>query len=87
MSETPTRFADLPPDAFPFTIDFFTFVGRKHVHSITVDGPGAVHVPGLAEELGEPVMIVTTFADGQSHTVYPTQEQIDRWQEEDLPDA
>lgn len=45
-------FGDLPADAFPFTIQFLRHDTREVVHSIYVDGPGAIAVPALKDKYG-----------------------------------
>lgn len=62
-ADNPVAFHDLPIEKFPFTMDFLNAAGEI-VHSITVSGAGAVHIPGLAEEHG-PVSVRVTFADGE----------------------
>lgn len=45
-------FRDLPADAFPFTVEFIARNTGEVVHSIHVDGPGALVVPALAGKHG-----------------------------------
>lgn len=59
-------FHDLSPESFPFTIEFFRVDTLEVVHTIEVLGPGAVHVPPLANQLGVRVGVRMHFADGHS---------------------
>lgn len=58
-----TAFHDLPAESFPFKIEFMDGAGTI-VHTIVVRGPGAVHIPGLAEKYG-PVSVRITYPNGE----------------------
>ena len=62
MNDGPVAFHDLPRSRFPFTIEFLTLAGDI-VHTITVTGPGAVRIPGLAAQHG-PISVRITWPDG-----------------------
>lgn len=64
-----TAFHDLPQELFPFKIEFIDKAGTI-VHTIHVHGPGAVHIPGLAEEFG-PVSVRMTYANGEVQETPP----------------
>jgi hypothetical protein len=71
MSEPKTAFADVPISAFPFVMDFLNTSGEV-VHSITVTGAGAVHIPGLADLFG-PITVRVTYADRSVETYGPAE--------------
>lgn len=56
-------FHDLPAELFPLTMRFLRESDGVEVHTIHVEGPGAVHVPPLALEHGR-VRVRVEFADG-----------------------
>lgn len=60
----PAAFADLPAEAYPFTLEFFKKDTKEVVHTIEVTGPGTVDVPGLSTVHG-PIGVRVTFADGE----------------------
>jgi hypothetical protein len=45
VTALPVAFTDFPAEAFPFTIELLNPAGQV-VWAVTVDGPGAVRVPG-----------------------------------------
>lgn len=45
-------YADLPADAFPFTVEFLRTDTGEVVHTIRVEGPGALAVPALRHKYG-----------------------------------
>jgi hypothetical protein len=67
MPDTPgtpddTLFTELSEADFPFVVEFIRTDTQEVVHSIRVDGPGAVRVPPLGKELG--VEIDVRIVDG-----------------------
>lgn len=58
-----SAFFDLPPDAFPVTIRFYTVANDELVHTLRLDAPGALYVPPLAQTFGL-VYADVHFADG-----------------------
>lgn len=66
----PTAFADVPADAFPLTIVFVGVDSGREVARIVVDGPGAVHIPPLRREHGEPIGVRIEYANGLVDTAY-----------------
>lgn len=68
---TQTAFRDIPASSYPFTVEFFKVSDRTVVHSFIVAGPGAFRVPALAKEIGEPVGVRTTYADGTVQETVP----------------
>jgi hypothetical protein len=71
--DLPTAFATVPPEQFPFTVDFFRVTdpnGAHLLHRITVTGPGAVRVPALAGN-GVPVWVRITYPGGLVDETWP----------------
>lgn len=65
---TPDRavaFHDLPIESFPFRVEFINTVTDEVVHTIDVDGPGTLRVPGRDALGGVPVAVRMTFPDGR----------------------
>ena len=63
---------DLPPDWFPVTVEFYHWRTREVVHSVRVEAPeagnrNAVRIPPLAFQLGHPVGVRVTYANGVSY--------------------
>jgi len=56
---------DLPPEAYPFTVEFLRSDTKEVVHTIHVPGPGAVTVPGLRQQYGVEMEVRVTYADGE----------------------
>lgn len=56
-------FRDLPESSFPFTAHFIAERTGETVRSITVDGPGVVVVPALADLHG-PIAVRIEYANG-----------------------
>lgn len=48
----PARFWDLPPEMYPFTIEFFRAdePNSEALHTIHVTGAGAIEIPHLATD-------------------------------------
>lgn len=55
---------DLPATAFPFTVQLVRADTQQVVWETRVSGPGVIHVPGMAAELGVPVMARLVLPDG-----------------------
>lgn len=70
----PVAFHDLPPSAFPMTVELVDRLSGDVVWSVQVDGPGAVKVPGRDERPGGDVIARVTFADGHAAQSDPPQE-------------
>lgn len=67
-------FCDLPAAAYPFTVDFYRVTdpdGTESVHHVDVNGPGACHIPALAEKAGCPVWVRMRFASGEVRDGWP----------------
>lgn len=64
MTQLPAVFRDLPADAFPFTMEILDADTREVVWAVTVDGPGAIRVPGLDETGPGRKIARITWADG-----------------------
>lgn len=64
MSEN-VPFHNLPADRFPFTIEFLRVDTKEVVHTIRVEGAGALVVPPLAQQYGVRVSVRVTFPDGE----------------------
>ena len=60
----PVAFRDLPAEAFPFTVELLKADTRTVVWTATVDGPGALRVPGPDETGPGRKIVRVTFADG-----------------------
>jgi hypothetical protein len=66
----PVAFHNLPADHFPFVIEFIGLHSRVQHETITVDGPGAVRIPGMAEA-GEPIATVLWFPNEEPLVTVP----------------
>jgi hypothetical protein len=64
MTGRPCAFSDLPAGAFPFTVELLRADTREVVWKATVDGPGAVIVPGPDVTGPGRKIARVTFADG-----------------------
>lgn len=49
VTDPQTAFVDVPADAFPFVVEFFRESDGEIVYTITVEGPGAIHIPPMAQ--------------------------------------
>lgn len=63
---------DLTPSMFPFVIEAYNPDGGEIVWTKTVEQPapgerGGIWIPPLRKQLGHPVCIRITFADGRSY--------------------
>lgn len=70
---TEIPYYNLPPDSFPFVIEFFKVTdrtGTSPIHRIDVTGPGPIHIPMLADD-GIPVWVRTTLANGTVEDNWP----------------
>lgn len=65
MTDRPTAFKDLPREYFPFKVEFFLVETGKLVHVIEVEDAGAFEVPPLSTIHGGPIMVRTTYANGE----------------------
>ena len=66
----------LPREAYPFTLEFFRVDTREVVETIVVEAPVGtaicgIEIHGLAKELGVPVGVRMTTADGESTETEP----------------
>lgn len=68
-NEKPMAFHDLPASMFPFTIEYLNAKGVV-LRTETVEGPGVMEVPGLAQFYG-PITIRVTHANGTQTTTGP----------------
>ena len=60
-----TAFVDLAQSSFPFHVELLDAKTRTVVWETTVEGPGAMYVPGKSEtNNGKPVDVRLTFPDG-----------------------
>jgi hypothetical protein len=60
----PAAFADLPEEMFPFTVELLSAATREVVWAATVDGPGALLVPGPDQTGPGRKAVRITFPDG-----------------------
>ena len=60
----PVPFHNVPVEAFPFTVEFIRESDGEILHSTTVEGPGALLIPGLGLE---PKTVRITYATGIFH--------------------
>lgn len=60
-------FADLPSEAFPFTLKYYDVDTKEVYLTQTVDGPGALHVPPKPDHVRE-AGVTMTLATGEEHT-------------------
>lgn len=59
------RFHDLPADYYPFVIEFVDETEGKVVHTVEVPDASAVAIPRLSKELGVPIGVRVTYANGK----------------------
>lgn len=69
-NDLPVAFHDLPAELFPFTVEYLDADSKQVVESTTVEGPGAIQIPGK-EALGVRATIV--------HFIFP---QVEFWMDE-----
>lgn len=55
-------FHDLSADSFPFVISYIDPRTRKVIDTLTIEGPGVVHIPARSS----PVDVRVDFANGES---------------------
>lgn len=58
------RFFDPKPEQYPFTVEFLSVQTDEVVHSIHVDGPGAMEIPSLIREHGR-TWVRIKWGDGE----------------------
>lgn len=54
---------NLPKDAFPMVVEFFSVSTRERVWQTTVEDAGVLRIPALVEEYGK-VRVRITYANG-----------------------
>ena len=68
----PTRFRDLPADAFPFKVELLDAVTREVCWEAEADGPGAMRIPSWDEvNDGRPVAARITLGTGEVSVMEP----------------
>lgn len=70
MTDDEAPYVELTPEMYPFTLEFFRVSDDQLVHTITVDAPGPVRIPGLAPTHG-PVWSRTTYGNGEIFEAHP----------------
>lgn len=63
----PSAFADLPADAYPMIFEFTDWKTGEVWHTITVDGPGAVHIPACKDYGIEHTDVTIRLGNGEVH--------------------
>jgi hypothetical protein len=69
VSAEPLAIADLPREKYPFVLECLHWQTHVVVWSVTVEAPPVgerviLRIPPLAKQLGHPVTVRITFADG-----------------------
>lgn len=64
----PAAFHDLPAEAFPLTITFTDADTAEELHTITLDGPGVLDIPGWAPRR---VAVDLVLATGENSHMEP----------------
>jgi len=71
MNTNPPALVNFPRECFPIRLEAFDLDTKNVVWSARVEQPGAVEMPPLARQLGHPISIRASFADGDTVEVPP----------------
>lgn len=63
-SEVGAAFYELPPDAFPFTLQYLRADTCQVIYAQRVTGPGCLKIPPLGPRYGVPIAARIITADG-----------------------
>lgn len=67
---TQSSFFGIKAEDFPLVIEFYSVASREFLHSITVDSPGAIQIPGQ-EFFKEPVSVRIVTGTGRVEETFP----------------